>query len=656
MKPSLRWTAAAALGVVLHSGCALFRGRPEPYPSGLVFPLMQDGQVSFAGEIAGGLQRTPSGIVLAAKPGVIYAVDETKRKILWSYKAGEPVESAPVVGPDALTVVDRASGIHRLTFAGDLVWKSKPRGRIATPVREADGTLYFGTEGNALVALSVADGSELWRTPLASELTAGPLPVGDLILAGCKDGSIRGIQRSGRAGWAFAGPSAATSFVLADEGRLYYAAEDGLLRAVDIGGRKARWKVRTNGPVRGAALVAGKRLLFLTANNVLYCLDKGGGDILWWQPLPARPRFDPILAGERVVVATQSQVVAAYDLKTGAKTGEYAQEAESRSNPVWADPFLVSTLYDEDKQEGRLVFLKKDVRVDFLPTIPSPQKEGEEVTFTAQAIGFFKPLYEFRLKSGESEELVQEASEKNQWTWYDAKAGTYTIIVKAADEKVSAEGRVSYVIDKPAKPEAEKAADAGGSAKPPESPKGESKMTRNEALELVKSNLPNQNLVKHCLSVEACMKAVAVRLGQDPEPWGMAGLLHDLDYERTAKSPELHTTETVKMLEGKGLPAPVLHAIQAHAGKVPCESAMDWAIYSIDPLTGLIIAATLMHPDKKLASIDLEFIKRRYKEKSFAKGAKREEIEKCVNAGLELDEFISICIKAMQGISADLGL
>lgn len=83
---------------------------------------------------------------------------------------------------------------------------------------------------------------------------------------------------------------------------------------------------------------------------------------------------------------------------------------------------------------------------------------------------------------------------------------------------------------------------------------------------------------------------------------------------------------------------------------------MDWAIYSIDPLTGLIIAATLMHPEKKIAKIDLEFVKRRYKEKSFARGARREEIEQCRNLGLELDEFLSIAIAAMQGIDAELGL
>ena len=181
-------------------------------------------------------------------------------------------------------------------------------------------------------------------------------------------------------------------------------------------------------------------------------------------------------------------------------------------------------------------------------------------------------------------------------------------------------------------------------------------MDRAQAFELLTTHLKNKNLVKHCLSVEACMRAMAVRLGHDPEPWGLAGILHDLDYELTEKSPELHTTETVKILGPLGLAPEVIHAIQAHAGKVPCQSPMDWAIYSLDPLTGLIIAATLMHPTKKIKSIDLEFVQRRYKEKSFARGARREDIEKCSELGLPLDQFIDTCLKAMQGIDAQLGL
>lgn len=181
-------------------------------------------------------------------------------------------------------------------------------------------------------------------------------------------------------------------------------------------------------------------------------------------------------------------------------------------------------------------------------------------------------------------------------------------------------------------------------------------MNREEAVELLQNHLKNRNLVKHSLAVEACMRAVATRLNEDPEPWGLAGILHDLDYELTEKSPELHTTETVKILQDKGIAPEVIQTIRAHAGKIPCQSAMDWAIFSIDPLTGLIIAAVLMHPEKKLKAVDLEFVKRRYKEKSFARGARREEIEQCQNIGLSLDEFIDICLKAMQGIDRELGL
>lgn len=181
-------------------------------------------------------------------------------------------------------------------------------------------------------------------------------------------------------------------------------------------------------------------------------------------------------------------------------------------------------------------------------------------------------------------------------------------------------------------------------------------MEREEALELVKKHLKNINLIKHSLAVEACMKAMASRLNKDVEKWGLAGILHDLDYEITEKSPELHTTETVKILKEIGIEPDIINTIQAHAGKVPCQSEMEWAIFSIDPLTGLVIAATLMHPSKKLKEVDLGFVKRRYKEKSFARGARREDIEQIKNIGMDLDEFISICLEAMQGIDKELGL
>jgi len=182
-------------------------------------------------------------------------------------------------------------------------------------------------------------------------------------------------------------------------------------------------------------------------------------------------------------------------------------------------------------------------------------------------------------------------------------------------------------------------------------------MKRDEALSLVKQHLKNKNLIKHSLAVEACMRAMADHLGEDVEKWGLAGVLHDLDYEVTEKSPERHTQETLKILEPYALDPDIIHAIQAHAGMIPCQKPMEWVIFAVDPLTGLIIAATLMHPDRKLASIDLEFVKRRYKEKSFARGARREDIEQIrMVEGMDLDGFIALCIGAMQGIYTDLGL
>jgi hypothetical protein len=181
-------------------------------------------------------------------------------------------------------------------------------------------------------------------------------------------------------------------------------------------------------------------------------------------------------------------------------------------------------------------------------------------------------------------------------------------------------------------------------------------MTREQALELVEQHLHNRNLVKHCLAVEACMRDAAVRFGQDPEPWGLAGLLHDLDYEYTLATPETHTEKTAAMLAGQGLDEAIVHAIKAHNRRVEPVSPMDLALLTIDPASGFIIACALMHPDRKLASLDLAFLKKRFKEKSFAKGASREQMEGCLALGMALDEFLSLCLAAMQRIALPLGL
>jgi len=181
-------------------------------------------------------------------------------------------------------------------------------------------------------------------------------------------------------------------------------------------------------------------------------------------------------------------------------------------------------------------------------------------------------------------------------------------------------------------------------------------MTRDQALELLQQHLKNRNLVKHCLAVEACMKEFAGHFQQDPQPWALAGLLHDLDYEYTVATPAVHTEKTAELLSEYSLAGEIIHAIKAHNLRVEPRSQMDIALLTIDPASGFIIACALMHPDKKLGSLDVAFLKKRFKEKSFAKGASREQMETCVKLGMTLDEFLQLCLSAMQRIAPELGL
>ena len=180
-------------------------------------------------------------------------------------------------------------------------------------------------------------------------------------------------------------------------------------------------------------------------------------------------------------------------------------------------------------------------------------------------------------------------------------------------------------------------------------------MTRDEALDIVRANVKNKNLVKHMIATEACMRSLARHFNEDEDFWGLAGLLHDVDYDQTADDPSRHGMLGAQMLQDLGVDDKIVYAVKAHAGHVEPKSLMDKALFAVDPLTGLIVAATLMHPTKKLKDVDTKFVLNRFKEKRFAAGADRETIRTCENIGLPLEEFISISLEAMQNVSNELG-
>ena len=181
-------------------------------------------------------------------------------------------------------------------------------------------------------------------------------------------------------------------------------------------------------------------------------------------------------------------------------------------------------------------------------------------------------------------------------------------------------------------------------------------LTREDAYKLVEGKIGVNNLLKHILAVEAGMRSLAEHLGEDVEFWGLTGLLHDLDYNETKDDEKSHTYIAGEWLKEYNLPDEMLYAIHAHPGHVPCKSPLDWALYSVDPTSGFLVACALMHPAKKLAVIDSGFMLRRFEEKRFAAGATRENIAASSNLGLELDQFLVLVRDGMLKISDQLGL
>jgi putative nucleotidyltransferase with HDIG domain len=183
-------------------------------------------------------------------------------------------------------------------------------------------------------------------------------------------------------------------------------------------------------------------------------------------------------------------------------------------------------------------------------------------------------------------------------------------------------------------------------------------MTRDEALSLVREYVKNENLVKHMLCVEAAMQFYAEKFGEDVETWRVTGLLHDFDWE-IHPTLEEHPLAGEPILRERGVPDMIIRAVMSHADHtgVPRLSRMEKALYACDEVTGLITAVALVRPSRSLLDLEVSSVKKKWKDKTFAAGAKREEIEKsAAEFGIELWEHVGNVIVAMRRIAPELGL
>lgn len=183
-------------------------------------------------------------------------------------------------------------------------------------------------------------------------------------------------------------------------------------------------------------------------------------------------------------------------------------------------------------------------------------------------------------------------------------------------------------------------------------------MTRQEALDIVREHVKNENLVKHMLAVEAAMRAYAKKYGEDEEFWGNAGLLHDFDWE-IHPSLEEHPQKGVEILQKRGVDEEMIRVILSHAPHTgePRDTLVKKALFACDEITGLITTTALVRPSKKIADVEIKSIKKKWKDKAFARGVDRSDVELgAQELGVELWEHVDFVLQAMKEISDDLGL
>lgn len=177
---------------------------------------------------------------------------------------------------------------------------------------------------------------------------------------------------------------------------------------------------------------------------------------------------------------------------------------------------------------------------------------------------------------------------------------------------------------------------------------------KNDALELLTLHLKDKNLIKHSKAVACVMETLAHNLNQNTDEWYLTGLLHDIDYNQTFDKPEKHGIIAMELLNDLQLPQYMLDSIRRHSGNEKLESLSDKALWCADPVTGLIIATALMNPEKSIKAINLQSLKKKFKNLKFAAGANRQQIASCIDINMELDDFLELSIKAMATIDDEL--
>lgn len=348
----LRRLALAALISACLAACAGPAKKPLVDPFPLRFPLVEAGAIDIEGTVVG-QPRARDGIVYyGTREGYVTAVVVRSQAVLWRFQAESPVAFSPELGDGYVIVRDGGGRFYVFDENGKVVLKKTPAEGLTTAVKEAGGRLFFGTMTGRIVALELAAGGrEIWEFRAPAAITSGPVFVGDMVLFGCEDGRLLALDRDGRALWTFEAEGAIHVDPAADRGHIYFGSTRRSFYCLDSATGKKRWSRRLQGAPLHPAFISGGRVALAASNSAVYILSGRGGSILSWEAVPSRVVHELAAAGTVLLVASASRSLAALDIPTGKRAGQFEASAPLAAGALWVPPVVV--LFEEDPGRGR---------------------------------------------------------------------------------------------------------------------------------------------------------------------------------------------------------------------------------------------------------------------------------------------------------------
>jgi len=446
------------------ASCSLFRSRAELYPEGIIFPLSKAHTLSFEGEILESLLLRDGRLFLATHEGRVYAMDAGEPEMAWEFRMRSAAAGPVHLGVEHIYSWDVEGTVYCLDAGGSPVWEAPLSEPLSAGGCEGDAHFFVATTAGELVALDRATGRTVWRFRADDEIQCEPACSPGRVAFGCEDGNVYILNTDGRPVGRFPTGGAVRGGLRIDDERVYFGSFDHFVYCVSLHDLETKWKVRTGGPVDGRPVLEEDRIHIISRNNVLYCFARRSGTVLWWKHVPARSRFYPQVIDDRITAASRSARLVCFDVQSGEDRGQFDAGAELRANPVWYAPYLILAHFDRNTGQGRLSYLKKEVKASVVFAKASPQKPNEEIQVKADVTGFFQPQYTFYLtrylllnyglyyyvpiQVEEKRQVVRDRSEVNTWDWFPEDPGLYVIEVYAEDERETASSEAAFLIEK----------------------------------------------------------------------------------------------------------------------------------------------------------------------------------------------------------------